>query len=268
LSQKDETLIQLHEPQNGRVLVVGHRGAEALAPENTWPSFEIAYKAGADLVEFDVQLSGDGRAIVYHDFTLQPKFGDPRWVRELDWDDLCQLDVGSGFGPEFAGQRIPRMADVLEWARGRVALQVDLKHGFVDPDDDRLEMTALDLIEGAGMTGQVLISSWDQVALGRIKARCPEIPLMVNLRERVPDPVAQIVPTGASWVTVYWPQTDRQTVTRLQKAGLKVNLANLFTADYSEALRLGVDAVSTTDPGAARAVLAPQHLLGDKTKDG
>jgi glycerophosphoryl diester phosphodiesterase len=236
-------------------LVVGHRGAEALAPENTWAAFQAAYQAGADLIELDVQLTRDGEAIIFHDFTLQPKLGDRHWLRDLTWADLEGLDVGRWFGPDFAGERIPRFADVLDWAQGRVALWVDLKHGFVDPYDDRLETVALDLIERAGMAGQVVISSWDHVALGRIRARRPDIPLAVNLRQRVADPVAQVLPTGARWVVVYWPQTDRQSVAWLQEAGLMVNLANLFTADYAEALRLGVDAITATNPAAARAVL-------------
>lgn len=246
----------LRKIEPGRMLVIGHRGAEALAPENTWPSFQIGYEAGADLLELDVQLSRDGEAILFHDFTLQPKLGDPRWVRDLDWHELCELDVGRWFDPQFAGERIPRFADLLDWARGRVALWVDLKHGFQAADDDRLEMTALNLVEAAGMSEQVVISSWDQVALARIRARRPDIPLAVNLRERVPDPVGQIVPTGAKWVVVYWPQVDRETVARLQAADLVVTLVNLFTGDYAEALRLGADAVTATDPGAARAALA------------
>jgi glycerophosphoryl diester phosphodiesterase len=236
-------------------LVVGHRGAEALAPENTWAAFQIAYQAGADFVELDVQLTRDGEAIIFHDFTLQPKLGDRRWVRDLTWAELEGLDVGSWFSPDFAGERIPRFADVLDWAQGRVALWVDLKHGFADPDDDRLETVALDLIQRAGMAGQVVMSSWDQVALARIRTRWLQIPVAVNLRQRVADPVAQVMPIGARWVVVYWPQTDRQTVARLQEAGLMVNLANLFTSDYAEAVRMGVDAVTATDPAAARAVL-------------
>jgi glycerophosphoryl diester phosphodiesterase len=247
--------MSLDRPGSGRVLVVGHRGAEALAPENTWPAFRIGLEAGTDLLEVDVQLSHDGEAIVFHDFTLQAKLGDPRWVRDLDWAELQRLDVGSWFGPQFAGERIPRLADVLSWARERVALWVDLKHGFVGPSDDRLEMAALDLIEEAGMAGRVVISSWDQVALARIAARRPEIPLGVNLRERVLDPVAQVTPSGARWVALYWPQADRQTVVALQEAGLFVALANLFTGDYAEGRRLGVDAVMASDPRTARAAL-------------
>ena len=246
-------------PASGRILVIGHRGAEALAPENTWAAFQVGYEAGADLLELDVQLTRDGEAIVFHDFTLQPKFGDPRWVRDLAWDEFRGLDVGSWFGPKFAGEHIPRFEDVLAWARSRVALQVDLKHGFQAPADDRLEMAALDLIEAADMAEQVVISSWDQVALARIRARCPDIALAVNLRERVPDPVAQIAPTGARWTTLFWPQADQPTVARLQQAGLLVNLANLFTGNYAEVLRLGVDAVTAGDPGAARAAILEEQ---------
>jgi glycerophosphoryl diester phosphodiesterase len=253
-------------PHPGRPFIVGHRGAEALAPENTWPSFEIGHEAGADLLEADVQLTRDGEAVVFHDFTLWPKLRDPRWVRDLDWADLRQLDVGSWFGPAFAGEHIPRFADLLAWARGRVPLQVDLKHGFVDPDDDRLEMSALDLIERAGMVDQVVISSWDQVALRRIRARRPDVALAVNLRQRVPDPVAQVSPSAARWVTVYWPQVDRQIVTALHESGHIVVLTELFTGDYAAALRLGVDGVTAEDPGAARRALEDWSLAAEDSR--
>jgi glycerophosphoryl diester phosphodiesterase len=250
-----------------RVLIVGHRGAEALAPENTWPSFLMGYEAGADLLELDVQLSRDGQAIVYHDFTLGPKFGDPRWVRDLTWDELSGLDAGSWFAPAFAGERIPRFADVLKWARGRVPLWVDLKHGFAGPQDDGLEVVALDLIESASMNSQVVISSWDQVALARVQARRPELPLAINLRPRVPDPVAQVSQAGVQWVVVYWPQIDRRDVARLKEAGVLVCLAGLFTAEYAEAVRLGVDAVTAEDPIAARMVLSKTHMEHEPTDE-
>jgi glycerophosphoryl diester phosphodiesterase len=256
--------MDLHRPDPGRVLVIGHRGAEALAPENTWAAFLAGYQAGADLLELDVQLTADGEAVVIHDFTLWPKLRDPRWVRELTWKELRELDVGSWFGPDFAGQRIPRFAEVLDWARGKVPLLVDLKHGFVGPQDDRLEMTALDLIEKMDMADQVVVASWDQVALARVRARSPRIPLAINLRQRVADPVSRVRPTGARWVTVYWPQTDQDSVSCLQEAGLVVNLADLFSAEYAEAQRLGVDAVTVTDPGEARAALR-SHPAGTVT---
>jgi glycerophosphoryl diester phosphodiesterase len=238
-----------------RCLVIGHRGAEALAPENTWAALRRGYQAGADLLEIDVQQTRDGEAIVFHDYTLYPKLGDPRWVRDLAWEELRGLDVGSWFSPAFAGERIPRLAEVLEWARDRVGLQVDLKHGFQEPDDDRLERVALELIERAGMAGEVVISSWDEVALARLHARKPEIALAVNLPSRVPDPAGRVAASGARWVMVFWPQVTTAMVTQLQEAGYRVGLNALFTEDYGEAARLGVDAVTALDPGKARAAL-------------
>ncbi len=242
-------------PDRDRLLVVGHRGAEGVAPENTWPALQAGHQAGADLLELDIQLTRDGQAVVFHDFSLMPKLGDPRWLRDLAWDEVQGLDVGRWFGPAFAGQRIPRLDRVLEWARGRVALWLDLKHGFLEDGDERLGMAVLDLVEGLDMVPQVLLSSWDRVALARIRALCPEITLGVNLRERVPDPAGNVLPSGARWVSVFWPQADRRSVTALQAAGLCVNLCDLFTDDYEQARRLGVNAVTTTDPAAARAAL-------------
>jgi len=235
--------------------VVGHRGAEAVAPENTWAALRAGCEAGADLLEIDVQLTRDGEAILYHDFTLYPKLHDPRWVRDLGWEELSGLDVGSRRGAAFAGERIPRLVEVLEWALGRVGLQVDLKHGFEAAGDDRLERAALELIDRAGMTGDVVISSWDEVALARIHARRPEVALAVNLPSRVADPAGRASASGASWVMVFWPQADASMVARLHEAGYMVCLNELFTNEYGEAVRLGVDAVTAKDPGAARAAL-------------
>ena len=235
--------------------MVGHRGAEAVAPENTWAALRAGCEAGADLLEIDVQLTRDGEAILYHDFTLYPKLHDPRWVRDLGWEELSGLDVGSRHGAAFAGERIPRLAAVLEWARGRVGLQVDLKHGFQAAGDDRLERAALELIDRAGMAGDVVISSWDEVALARIHARRPEVALAVNLPSRVADPAGRAASAGASWVMAFWPQIDAGTVARLHEAGYTVCLNELFTNEYGEAVRLGVDAVTAKDPGAARAAL-------------
>ena len=248
--------------------VVGHRGAAALAPENTWSSFRLAVEAGADLVELDVQLTGDGEAIVFHDFTLWPKLRDSRWVRDLSWREMRNLDVGTWFDQAYAGQRIPRFAEVLEWARDRVPLWVDLKHGFVESQDHRLETATLELIDGAGMAEQVVIVSWDHVALAWIRERHPEIPLAVNLPQRLVQPEAAVMAVGAQWAVLSWPQADRLRVDRLHEAGIQVALANLFTRDYAEVLRLGADAVHSDNPGEARAVLRATRTAGENPRRG
>ena len=60
--------IPLLRSQTGRVLVESHRGADKLAPENSWTAIELADQAGTDFIELDVQLTADGELIIYHHY--------------------------------------------------------------------------------------------------------------------------------------------------------------------------------------------------------
>lgn len=76
-------------------LIIGHRGAAAVAPENTIAAFEAATAAGADGIEFDVRLSSDGVPVIIHDDTLQRTHGLRRRVADLTADELDELGVPS-----------------------------------------------------------------------------------------------------------------------------------------------------------------------------
>ena len=106
-----------------RPLVLGHRGARHAAPENSMKAFELALAEGADGVELDVRLDGDGRVIVLHDRTLErvSKGAETRDVEALGAAELARVDIGDG-------ERAPLLADVLAWSRERRArVNVELK---------------------------------------------------------------------------------------------------------------------------------------------
>ncbi|HET6851924.1 MAG TPA: glycerophosphodiester phosphodiesterase family protein, partial [Pyrinomonadaceae bacterium] len=83
-------------------LIIGHRGASAVAPENTIAAFKEAIAVGADGVEFDVRLTRDRVPVVIHDSTLRRTAGLQRRVADLTWAELEQVDVGSWFDRKFA----------------------------------------------------------------------------------------------------------------------------------------------------------------------
>jgi glycerophosphoryl diester phosphodiesterase len=60
-------MFDLKQRKNGRPLLVGHRGAMVVAPENTMPAFEVGLAGGADILELDVQLTADNQVILLHD---------------------------------------------------------------------------------------------------------------------------------------------------------------------------------------------------------
>src|SRR3954465_12682255 len=101
---------------NTRPAICGHRGASGHAPENTLVAFKRARELGATWIEFDVQLSADGVPIILHDDTLErtSDLGKPLRPTELTLAELKSLDAGSWFGPEFVGERIPTLDEVLE----------------------------------------------------------------------------------------------------------------------------------------------------------
>lgn len=105
---------------------VGHRGASAVAPENTLPAFRRAFADGANAIECDLHLSADRVVVVIHDAsikrTTRPGPHTPPNVTEthvaaLMWPYLATLDAGAWRGAPFVGTPLPRLEQVLEMLR-------------------------------------------------------------------------------------------------------------------------------------------------------
>lgn len=94
--------------------IIAHRGASALAPENTLISFQKASELGAKWIEFDVMLAACGEAVVIHDETLDRTTNGHGNVCDYPYSYLKTLDAGSWFHPQFAGEKIPTLAEVIE----------------------------------------------------------------------------------------------------------------------------------------------------------
>ena len=98
-------------------LIVAHRGASALAPENTLAAFRRAVDDGADGIEFDVRLAKDNAAVVFHDSTLIRTAQTDGRVSDFTSSELSEFDVGSWFNrmsrkranPVFADEHIPTL---------------------------------------------------------------------------------------------------------------------------------------------------------------
>ncbi len=95
--------------------IIGHRGLAALAPENTIESFALAHQYGLKAVEFDVVLSADGEAFVFHDLTLNRTTNGRGPIGKASSEYLKSLDAGSWFSSKFVGARIPTLQETLLW---------------------------------------------------------------------------------------------------------------------------------------------------------
>jgi len=167
---------------NGRTLNFAHRGASASAPENTLVAFELAAQQGVDGVELDIRLCRTGEWVVVHDSRVNRTTSGRGFVRSKSLDDLRRLDAGSSFHPKFANARIPSLAEVLDWAKGRVLLNIEIKS--LARAEKRAELQLLNLLRRHGVRRQCLLSSFNPIVLRRLARLDTGIPtgLLLNMK--------------------------------------------------------------------------------------
>lgn len=96
-------------------LVIAHRGASAIAPENTAASIREALRLGAKVIEFDVRTTSDGELVLFHDGELDRLALRPGTIESLDWATVQTLDVGKWFTKGyFVGEPVPRFEDAVK----------------------------------------------------------------------------------------------------------------------------------------------------------
>ena len=167
--------------------VIAHRGASAVAPENTLPAFHAAHALGAVEAELDVQLSRDGVVVLFHDQTLDEKTNGRGAVRDMDWASLRSLDIGAWFDrahpdveERFAGTGLITLDTLFEELGDRLFYHVELK-----VPDEELPRRTLEVIDAHGLRGGVLLTSFDFAQLERVRGLAPELPTCL-LVERLP----------------------------------------------------------------------------------
>jgi glycerophosphoryl diester phosphodiesterase len=147
--------------QTRHVVAISHRGEHLHHPENTMPAFQEAVRLGADFIEVDVRTTSDGKLVLSHDNTVDRCTNGHGEVSKMTFAEIRALDAGAKAGAEFAGTQVPTFDEVLDYARGKIGIYVDVK-----------SVTAKDLVEHIvehGMADHVVIYS------GRISKAIQEL---------------------------------------------------------------------------------------------
>ena len=150
-----------------RPLIIAHRGASNLAPENTLASFRLAKELGADGFECDVQLTKDHKLVIAHDFFTDAHTGVKGDIYDMTFDELRQLDFGKWKSPEYEGEKIPTIEEVLDLGKDMKMMHIELKP-YLDRDADFPERV-IDAVVNAHMEDKVILTSFQYGLLGRIK---------------------------------------------------------------------------------------------------
>lgn len=161
----------------GRPLIIGHRGAAGLAPENTLPAFSEGVRAGATWLELDVHLTADGHVVVIHDESVERTTNGRGRVASLTLAQIQALDAGFRFTPDgtsypFRGRgvRVPTLEEVLR-AFPQARFVVEMK-----PDDPAIAEAVVAVLDRTAARQRVLLAGFGDRAVQRARALAPDVP--------------------------------------------------------------------------------------------
>lgn len=255
------------QPEKVSVVTTAHRGAMAYAPENTLASFRLGIEQGATWVESDVQVTKDGATILMHDTTLSRTTdveevfpGRAPWnVKDFTLAEIRQLDAGSWFGPEFAGEPVPTLAEMVELVRpSRSGIIMELKSPELYPG---VEQKVIDVFESfpgyvtsALANHRLAVQSFNWTSMKTYAELAPETPVGLLGAPAVAD-----LASYAEWADQVNPsvaQTSEAYIDAVHDAGLDVNVWTVNDeATMTRLLDWDVDGIITNRPDVLEALL-------------
>jgi len=264
-TQGTEHLKREADESSAAPIIFAHRGASGTRPENTMAAFRRAVELGATGIETDVQLSADGEPVLIHDETLTRTASAPGWVGDKTYEELRGLDAGSWFHPDFMGERIPHLHELLKLAREwNIIVNIELKNTVRAYEG--LEKKVIEAVRGHGLERQVILSSFNHYSLALCKKLAPEIRTGILYMEGLYRPWAYAKTLGADALHAYDPAVQAEWVREARTEGVDYHP---FTVNEEGRLReligMGAAGVITDYPDRAARLLKERKMAGTVT---
>jgi len=241
---------------------VAHRGGAQLAPENTFAAFLNALSLPIDAIELDVHMSRDGHVVVFHDNHVHKRTKGSGNLLDLDLAYLRRLDAAArhpGGWPE--PQQIPTLSEVLELAKGRTRVYIEIKTSkrrLTFEPYPYIAEKVVELIHLAGMLDHVLIISFDWMILPVIKSLEPTIETGMIVSNKVWNPrtidamqllVEKAGAYGCKWINMDYKLFTDEMPQTVHNNGLKLGLWTVNAeADMLRFAASGVDSLTSDRP--------------------
>ena len=257
----------LPEPRMAQRGLCAHRGDQGAAPENTIPAFIAAAKAGAQQIEFDVQLTKDGKLVIMHDLTVDRTTNGVGAVKDLTFDEIRKLDAGSKKDPMYAGVQVPTFEEALDCLPRNIWINIHIKPG------EGIAAAATKVVVEKNRLAQSFIACETKKDIDEARAICPDVKIAFlngKLNEQI---VQNVIEWNCQFVqfTGYEPELiaklrnagitlnffgtdDPEKIKTLLNDGIDFPLVNLFTEDWTAAASIKGLKLNPIDPNYLRQV--------------
>ncbi|WP_017378561.1 glycerophosphodiester phosphodiesterase [Paenisporosarcina sp. TG-14] len=159
---------------------IAHRGAAGYAPENTIAAFDKAIEMKADYIEMDIQRTKDGELVIIHDTSVDRTTDGTGYIRDLNYNELRDLDAGSWKGTEFAGEKIPTFDEVLDKYHGKIGILLELKAPELYPGiEESITQELKDRNLDKPQNQKMILQSFNFESMKKMNTLLPNVPIGV-----------------------------------------------------------------------------------------
>jgi glycerophosphoryl diester phosphodiesterase len=260
-------------------LIIAHRGASAVAPENTLAAFQRAIDDGADGLEFDVRITKDGVPIVFHDSTIKRMTRREGRTSAFTAAELQTLDLGAWFNErhpsradeKFSGETVPaleRLFSILKGYGGRLYLEMKGSPAEVST----LAEAVVKIIKQTDFLPQLVVKSFKLEAIEKIKKLFPEVctaalfaPRVMTILRKQSRLIERAREFAADELSLHYSLATKKLVEKATAAGMPTTI---WTADHPiwvrRAAEIGIRAIITNNP--ARLLSKREEIFTTETQ--
>ena len=230
------------------ILIIGHKGASAIAPENTLKAFKKAIELKADLIEFDIHKTKDDEIVIIHDPDTLSTTGVQGLIKDMTLEEIKELNAGEG-------EKIPTLLELIKVAKEKVGLQIEIK-------SSGLLEKLIKLLKEENLVNTSIVSCFAFNELVKLKNLDPKIQLglllpadLVRVRQ-IKRKILKAVDNKFYAIHPHYNIADKEIVDFAHNNNLKVNVWTVNDKDVMERLiGIGVDGIITDDISMANELL-------------
>ena len=230
------------------ILIIGHRGASAIAPPNTLKAFEMAIELKADYAEFDIHITKDGEIVIIHDSDTFDVTGVKRIIKDMTLDQVKCLNAGEG-------EKIPTLQELISIARGKLGLQIEIK-------STNLLDKLIKILKEENLLNSSIVSSFMLDELLKLKLLEPSVKVGLLLSEDLVRPklikrrIEKIAKNNFYSIHPPFITINKELVDFAHNFGLKVIVWTVNDREIMEKLiEIDVDGIISDDISLANDIL-------------
>ena len=234
------------------VLIIAHRGASSIAPENSIKAFQKAIELNADYIEFDVYPSKDGEYIIWHDFAFSQKDGINHFIRDMTLAELKKIDIGDG-------ESFATFQELIELTKGKIGLNCEIKAQDIGKD-------IVGILKKENLNEITILSSFIFNELLAIKNLDSSLKLALVLTRDLVSPrwvikfCKKAINNNFYAIHPYWRAVNKDIVEFAHSNGLLVNTWTYIyepikDSELREVVKMGIDGLIHEDIQQARRVI-------------